>query len=47
MTIKTWAAAGDPVFATLQQEGRVTGIDHDIAYAERSQHEWEPYLHHH
>jgi hypothetical protein len=46
-TIKTWAAAGDPVFAALQREDRITSIDNDIAYAERSHHEWEPFLHHH
>ena len=32
-TIDTWAAAGDPVFASLRQEGRVTDIDNDNAYA--------------
>jgi hypothetical protein len=43
-TIATWAAAGDPVFAGLRREGRLADIDNDIAYVERSRHEWEPFL---
>jgi hypothetical protein len=42
-TIETWAA-GDPVFAGLLREGRVTDINNDIAYAERSRREWESFL---
>jgi hypothetical protein len=42
-TIETWAAR-DPVFAGLRQEGRVAEIKNDIAYAERSQDAWEPFL---
>jgi hypothetical protein len=44
-TIESWAAAGDPVFAGLRREGRVADIDNDIAYLERSHHEWEPLVH--
>jgi thiamine kinase-like enzyme len=43
-TIESWAAAGDPVFTGLRREGRVADIDNDIAYAERSQHEWERFV---
>lgn len=43
-TIETWAAAGDAAFAALRREGRVADINNDIAYVERSHHEWELFL---
>jgi hypothetical protein len=42
--VETWAAAGDPVFARLFAEGHPVGTANDIAYAERSRDEWEPYV---
>jgi hypothetical protein len=44
-TISTWAAAGDPAFIGLRQEGRLTDIKNDIAYAESYRSEWQRFLH--
>ena len=43
-TIATWADAGDPVFAAMRREGRVTDIENDIAYVKCSHDQWEPFL---